>query len=151
MKEPVTAVRNPYAAPASRVGDTAPKLGFPVRVLRVLAFLGNAFLLGIPLLALFSKQPGNVGVYAVWASCLIVAVTGMMALAFRDRFSFWAALGASALGIALCAVLLVYMIWRGESEWWTVFIIAAPMLLNLFVVMLVRRGRGPSDDTMATR
>jgi hypothetical protein len=152
MKEPVTtAARNPYAAPSARVADTAPKLRFTVRALRVLAFLGSALLLTPPLLALFSKSPGNVGVYAVSGSCLVAAVTGAMALAFRDRFSYWAAMGANALGIALSAAILVYSLWRGDADWWSALIIALPMLLNLVAVILVRRGRGPSDDTMATR
>jgi hypothetical protein len=142
---------NPYAAPSARVGDTAPALGLAARVVRVLAFLGNAFLVILPLSLLFSSGRSDAGFLVIAGYCVTVAVTSSMALAFRDRFSFWAALAANVVGVLCAAVLLIYFAARGDSDWWAVFFLAAPTAVNLFAVMLVRRSRGPSDDTVASR
>jgi hypothetical protein len=74
-----------------------------------------------------------------------------MALAFRDRFSFWAGLSVNALSVLAGTGLLVYFAARGDSDWWTLLFLAVPAALNLFAVLLVRRSRGPSDDTLASR
>lgn len=142
---------NPYAAPSSGVGDTAPALGLAARVIRVLAFLGNAFLVILPLILFFSSRRSDAGFLFIAGYCATVAVTSTMALAFSDRFSFWAGLGANVVGVVFTAVLLIYFAARGDSDWWAVFFIAAPTVVNLFAVMLVRRSRGPSDDTVAAR
>jgi 1,4-dihydroxy-2-naphthoate octaprenyltransferase len=141
---------NPYAAPSARVGDTAPTLGLAARVVRVLALLGNAFLVVVPLLLFLSSRRADAGFFLIAGYCVTVAVTSTMALAFRDRFSFWAGLGANAVGVLFLAV-LIYFAARGDSDWWAVFFIAVPTAVNLFAVMLVRRSRGPSDDTVASR
>jgi hypothetical protein len=80
-----------------------------------------------------------------------VAVASAMALAFRDRFSFWAGVCVNALGLLLVAVLVVYLVAGGDSDWVTLFFLAVPAALNLLAILLVRRGRGPSDDTFAMR
>jgi hypothetical protein len=147
----MAAAGNPYAAPSARVGDSAPALGLAARVIRVLAFLGNAFLVILPLVLFFSSRRSDAGFLVIAGYCVTVAVTSAMALAFRDRFSFWAALGANVVGILSAAVLLIYFSARGDADGWAVFFIAAPAALNLLAVMLVRRSRGPSDDTVASR
>lgn len=85
------------------------------------------------------------------AYCVLVAVSSAMALAFRDRFSFWAGLSANALGLLLVAVLVAYLVAGGDSDWVPLFFLAVPTALNLLAILLVRRGRGPSDDTFAMR
>jgi hypothetical protein len=142
---------NPYAAPISRVGDTAPTLGLAARLIRVVAFLGNAFLLILPLILFFSSRRSDAGFFVIAGYCVTIAVTSTMALAFRDRFSFWAGLGANVVGILFSAFVLIYFAARGDSDGWAVFFIAAPTAVNLLAVMLVRRSRGPSDDTVAAR
>jgi MFS family permease len=142
---------NPYAAPSTRVGDTAPTLGLAARLIRVLAFLGNAFLVVVMIVLFFSSRRSNAGFLVIAGYCVTVAVASTMALAFRDRFSFWAGLGANVMGVVFSAVVLIYFAARGDSDWWAVFFIAAPTAVNLFAVMLVRRSRGPSDDTVASR
>jgi hypothetical protein len=142
---------NPYTAPSARVADTAPALGLAARAIRVLAFLGNAFLLLVPLALLFSSRRSDAGFFLIAGYCVTVAVTSTMALAFRDRFSFWAGLTANMVGVLFSAGVLIYFAARGDSEWLGVLFIAAPTAVNLFAVMLVRRSRGPSDDTVAAR
>ena len=142
---------NPYAAPSARVGDTAPALGLAARVVRVLAFLGNAFLVVVPLVLFFSSRRPDAGFFVIAGYCVTVAAASTMALAFRDRFSFWAGLGANVVGALFLAVVLVYFAARGYSDWWAVSFIAVPTALNLLAIMLVRRSRGPSDDTVASR
>ena len=142
---------NPYAAPSARVGDTAPTLGLAARVIRVLALLGNAFLVVVPLLLFFSSRRSDAGFLVIAGYCMTVAVSSTMALAFRDRFSFWAGLAANVVGVLFSAIVLIYFAARGDPDWWAVFFIAAPTALNLFAVMLVRSSRGPSDDTVASR
>jgi len=142
---------NPYAAPNARVGDTAPALGLAARGIRVLAFLGNAFLLLVPLVLFFSSRRSDAGFFIIAGYCVTVAVTSTMALAFRDRFSFWAGLSANVVGVLFSAGMLVYFAARGDSEWLGALFIAAPTAVNLFAVVLVRRSRGPSDDTVAAR
>jgi 1,4-dihydroxy-2-naphthoate octaprenyltransferase len=142
---------NPYAAPSARLGDTAPALGLAARLIRVLAFLGNAFLVVVTLVLFFSSGRSDAGFLVIAGYCVTVAVTSTMALAFRDRFSFWAGLGANVVGVLFSAVVLIYFSARGDSDWWTVLFIAAPTAVNLFAIMLVRRSRGPSDDTVASR
>src|SRR6185436_8149344 len=39
----------------------------------------------------------------------------------------------------------------GDSDWVPLFFLAVPTTLNLFAILLVRRARGPSDDTFAMR
>ena len=142
---------NPYAAPSASLSDTAPPLGLAARALRVLAFLGNAFLVAVPLLLFLSSRRANAGFFIITGYCLTIALASTMALAFRDRFSFWAGLGANVVGAVFLAVVLIYFAARGDPDWWAVFFLAAPTALNLFAVMLVRRSRGPSDDTVASR
>ena len=143
---------NPYAAPRTRVSDAAPKLGAAARTLRILAFLGNAFLLLLPLLLFFfSSRRLDAGFFILSAYCVTVAVASAMGLAFRDRFSFWAGLGVNAVGILFFASLFVYFAVRGDADWWPVLFLAGPTVLNLLAVLMVRRSRGPSDDTAAFR
>ena len=56
-----------------------------------------------------------------------------------------------ALGLALVAVLFVYLVASGDSDWMALFFLAVPTGLSLFAILLVRRARGPSDDTFAMR
>jgi 1,4-dihydroxy-2-naphthoate octaprenyltransferase len=133
------------------VGDAAPALGLAARAIRVLALLGNAFLVILPLSLFFSSRRSDAVFLVIAGYCATVAVTSTMALAFRDRFSFWAALGANVVGVLLAAVLLIYFAARGDADWWAVLFIAVPTALNLLAVLLVRRSRGPSDDTVASR
>jgi hypothetical protein len=142
---------NPYAAPATRVHDAAPRLGLAARATRALAFLGNAFLALVPLLLFFSTRRADTGFFIMSGYCVTVAVASTMALAFRDRFSFWAGLSINVLGLLFGAGLFAYLAAQGDSDGWTVLFIAAPAALNLLAVLLVRRSRGPSDDTVATR
>lgn len=142
---------NPYSAPSASVDDAAPALGLAARVIRVLAFLGNAFLGILPLLLFFSSRRPDAGFFIMAGYCVTVAVTSAMALAFRDRFSFWAALSANVVGVLFTALLLIYFAARGDSDWWVVLFLGAPTALNLLAVILVRRSRGPSDDTVASR
>ncbi|HEY1287348.1 MAG TPA: hypothetical protein VGF58_03420 [Burkholderiales bacterium] len=144
------AAENPYAAPKTSVSDAAPRLGIGARAARALAFLGNLFLLLLPLFFLVSNRTDTV--FLVMAGyCVTVAVASAMALAFRDRFSFWAGACVNALGLLLVAVLVVYLVASGDSDWVPLFFLAVPAALNLLAILLVRRGRGPSDDTFAMR
>jgi hypothetical protein len=142
---------NPYAAPKTTVSDAAPRLGVAARSARALAFIGDAFLLLLPLFFLLSNRRADTGFLAMAAYCVLVAVSSAMALAFRDRFSFWAGLSANALGLLLVAVLVAYLVAGGDSDWVPLFFLAVPTALNLLAILLVRRGRGPSDDTFAMR
>jgi hypothetical protein len=142
---------NPYTAPSARVSDAAPRLGLAARTMRVLALLGNAFLLLLPLLLFFSNRRPDLGFFIMSGYCVTVAVASIMALVFRDRFSFWPGLGVNVLGVLLIAALLVYLVARGDADSWAVLFLAGPTALNLLAVLLVRRSRGPSDDTVATR
>ena len=142
---------NPYAAPKVSVSDAAPRLGIGTRAARALAFAGNAFLLLLPLFFLFSNRRLDTGFFVMAGYCALVAAASTMALAFRDRFSFWAGLSVDALGLVLVAVLLVYLVASGDSDWVALFFLAGPTALSLFAIVLVRRGRGPSDDTVAAR
>ena len=142
---------NPYTAPKTRVSDAAPKLGFATRAARGLAFVGNAFLLLVPLLLYFSSRRSDAGFFIVSGYCVAVAVASTMALAFRDRFSFWAGLSVNALSVLAGGALLTYFATRGDSDWWALLFLAVPAAVNLLAVLLVRRSRGPSDDTLATR
>jgi hypothetical protein len=142
---------NPYAAPGARVYDSAPKLGLAARATRALAFLGNAFLVLVPLLLYFSARRADAGFFILSGYCLTVALASTMALAFRDRFSFWAGLSIDVLGVLFGAGLFAYLAALGDSDAWAVLFIAVPTALNLVAVLLVRRSRGPSDDTVATR
>ena len=91
------------------------------------------------------------GFFAMSGYCVTVAAASTMALAFRDRFSFWAGLSVNVLGLLLVAVLVVYLAVSGDSDWVALFFLAVPTALNLFAILLVRRARGPSDDTFAMR
>ena len=142
---------NPYAAPKVSVSDAAPRLGFGTRAARALAFLGNAFLLLLPLFFLLSNRRLDTGFFVMAGYCAPVAAASTMALAFRDRFSFWAGLSVDALCLVLVAVLLVYLVASGDSDWVALFFLAVPTALSLFAILLVRRARGPSDDTVASR
>lgn len=142
---------NPYAAPKRSVSDAAPRLGIGTRAARALAFVGNAFLLLLPLFFLISNRRLDMGFFVMTGYCAVVAAASTMALAFRDRFSFWAGLSVDALGLALLAALLVYLVASGDSDWVALFILAVPTALSLFAILLVRRARGPSDDTLAAR
>jgi len=142
---------NPYTAPKTRVADAAPKLGIATRTARALAFLGNAFLLLVPLLLYFSSRRSDAGIFILSGYCVTVAAASSMALAFRDRFSFWAGFSVNALSVLAGGALLVYFAARGDSDWWALLFLAVPAVLNLFAVLLVRRSRGPSDDTLASR
>jgi len=143
--------RNPYAAPSRSASDAGPRLGLGLRALRALAFLGNAFLVALPILALFSVGRANAGLFLLAGYCLGVAAASVMALAFHDRFSFWAGAAANVLGLLVCSVLLVYLAAQLDSDWWLLAVLAAPTLPNLLAIVLVRRARGPSDDTVASR
>ena len=142
---------NPYAPPSTRVSDPAGRLGRGVRFVRALAMLGNAFLVLLPLLVLFSSRRPEEGFFIITGYCVTVALASAMALAFRDRFSFWAALGVNLIGVLFAAALLSYFVAAGDPDWFAVGLIAAPAALNLVAVSLVRRSRGPSDDTVAAR
>jgi len=143
---------NPYAAPKmSAASDAAPRLGIGARAARALAFVGNAFLLLLPLFFLLSNRRLDTGFFVMGGYCVLVAAASTMALVFRDRFSFWAGLSVDALGLALVAVLLAYLVASGDSDWVALFILAVPTALSLFAILLVRRARGPSDDTFAMR
>jgi hypothetical protein len=143
---------NPYAAPkVSAASDAAPRLGVAARGARALAFLGNGFLLLLPLFFLLSNRRLDTGFFVMAGYCVLVAAASAMALAFRDRFSFWAGLSVDALGLLLIAILLVYLVASGDSDWVALLFLAAPTALSLFAILLVRRGRGPSDDTFAMR
>jgi hypothetical protein len=142
---------NPYAAPKVSVSDAAPGLGIGTRAARALAFVGNAFLLLLPLFFLFSNRRLDTGFFVMAGYCALVAAASTMALAFRDRFSFWAGLSVDALGLVLVAVLLAYLVASGDSDWVALFFLAVPTALSLFAILLVRRARGPSDDTVASR
>ena len=147
-----TTARNPYTAPPGKSkSDDGPKLGFGLRALRVVAFLGNAFLVALPVLAFLSVGRASSGLLMLAAYCLVVAAGSVMGLAFRDRFSFWAGAGVNVLGLLLCAVLLVHLGAKGDPDWWLLFLLAAPTLPSLLTILLVRRARGPSDDTVAAR
>jgi predicted permease len=142
---------NPYAAPKVSVSDAAPRLGVGTRAARALAFVGNAFLLLLPLFFLFSNRRLDTGFFVMAGYCAMVAAASTMALAFRDRFSFWAGLSVSALGLVLVAVLLVYLVASGDSDSVALLFLAVPTALSFFAILLVRRARGPSDDTVASR
>lgn len=142
---------NPYAAPKVSVSDAAPRLGIVTRAARALAFLGNTFLVLLPLFFLLSNRRLDVGFFAMSGYCVTVAAASAMALAFRDRFSFWAGLSVNVLGLLLVAVLVVYLAVSGDSDWVALFFLAVPTALNLLAILLVRRARGPSDDTFAMR
>jgi hypothetical protein len=142
---------NPYAAPKTSVSDAAPKLGIVTRTARALAFLGNAFLLLLPVLLFFSSRRSETSFYVISGYCLTVAIASIMALAFRDRFSFWAGLSVNALGALAAAGLFAYLMVGGDSDGWTLLFLAVPAALNLLAILLVRRSRGPSDDTYAMR
>ena len=143
---------NPYAAPSAQVRDTAPALGLAARAMRVLAFLGNAFLLLVPLmLFLFSSRGPDAGFFFIAGYCVTVAVPSTMALVFADRFSFWAGLCVNVVAVLFSAAVLSYFAVRGDADGWAVLFIAAPAAVNLLAVMLLRRSRGPSDDTVASR
>lgn len=144
-------VDNPYAAPKVSVSDAAPRLGVLTRAARALAFLGNAFLLLLPLFFLLSNRRLDMGFFVMSGYCVTVAAASTMALAFRDRFSFWAGLSANVLGLLLLAVLVIYLAAGGDSDWVALFFLAVPTALSLFAILLVRRARGPSDDTVASR
>ena len=143
---------NPYAAPRARVTDAAPPLSLAPRAMRVFAYLGNAFLALLPVVTFFygsRRQDTGFAILAFY--CVTVGVTSCMALAFRDRFSFWAAMCANVLAVVFAAVLLAYFIVRSEPDTWALALIAVPPALNLLAILLVRRSRGPSDDTLAAR
>ena len=59
---------NPYAAPKTRVSDAAPRFGVVTRAARALAFLGNAFLLLLPLVLYFSSRRSDTGFTPPFAS-----------------------------------------------------------------------------------
>src|ERR1051325_5385937 len=99
------AAENPYAAPKTSVSDAAPRLGIGARAARGLAFLGNVFLLLLPLFFLLSHRRPDTG----------------------------------------------FLVASGDSDWVALFFLAVPAALNLLAILLVRRGRGPSDDTFAMR
>ena len=143
--------RNPYAPPSAGVSDAARRLGGAVRAVRALALLGNAFLLFLPLSLFFSSRRPDEGFFIMTGYCVIVALASAMALAFRDRFSFWAALGANLVGVLFSGAMLAYLVAEGDPDWFALGLIATPAALNLLAVSLVRRSRGPSDDTVATR
>lgn len=145
------AAENPYAAPKTSVSDAAPRLGIGTRAARALAFLGNIFLLLLPLSFLLWNRRTDTGFLVMAGYCVMVAAASAMALAFRDRFSFWAGVCVNALGLLLVAVLVVYLVASGDSDWVALFFLAVPAALNLLAILLVRRGRGPSDDTFAMR
>jgi hypothetical protein len=143
---------NPYAAPKVNSGsDAAPRLGFVAQAARALAFVGNVFLLLLPLVFFLSNRRLDTGFFLMAGYCVLVAVASSMALAFRDRFSFWAGLSADTLGLLLLGVLLAYLVVSGDPDWLALFFLAVPTALSLFAILLVRRGRGPSDDTFAMR
>jgi hypothetical protein len=133
------------------VHDAAPRLGLTARATRALAFVGSALLVLVPLLLYFSTRRADSGFFIMSGYCLTVAVATTMALAFRDRFSFWAGLSINVLGVLSGAGLFAYLAAQGDPDAWTVLFIAAPAALNLVAVLLMRRARGPSDDTVATR
>ena len=83
--------------------------------------------------------------------CAMVAAASTMALAFRDRFSFWAGLSVDALGLALVAVLLVYLVASGDSDWVALFSWPVPTAPIPSAILPWRRARGPSDETAASR
>lgn len=139
---------NPYAAPAARLSESAPRLPFAVRAVRMLAFLGNAFLLALPLLLFSSTGRAHGGFLILCAYAAGIAAASVLGLAMRDRFSFWAAFGANAVGVLALAVF--HLSGRGADDW-TVVWLGLPAVLNLAAVLLVRRSRGPSDDTLAAR
>jgi hypothetical protein len=143
--------RNPYAPPAAGVSDPGRRLGGGVRLLRALAFLGNALLVLLPLTLFLSSRRTDEGFFIMTGYCVVVATASAMALAFRDRFSFWAALGANLVGVLSSGALLVYLAAEGDSDWPAILFIAVPAALNLLAVSFVRRSRGPSDDTVAAR
>ena len=132
------------------MSDAAPRLGIVTRAARALALIGDAFLLLLPLFFLVSRRP-DTGFLFMAAYCVMVAVASAMALAFRDRFSFWAGLSVNVLGLLLVASLVVYLVGGGDSDWAPLFLLAVPTALNFLAILLVRRGRGPSDDTFAMR
>jgi len=142
---------NPYAAPKVSVSDAAPRLGIGTRAARALALVGDVFLVLLPLFFLFSNRRLDAGFYVMAGYCVLVAAVSAMALSFRDRFSFWAGLSVNALGLALVAALVAYLVASGDSDWVPLFFLAVPTTLNLFAILLVRRARGPSDDTFAMR
>jgi predicted permease len=98
-----------------------------------------------------SNRRTDTGFLVMAGYCAMVAVASAMALAFRDRFSFWAGVCVNALGLLLVAVLVAYLVASGDSDWVALFFLAVPAALNLLAILLVRRGRGPSDDTFAMR
>ena len=108
-------------------------------------------LLFLPVVLFFSSRRSETGFLVLSGYCATVAIASIMALAFRDRFSFWAGLSVNALGVLAAAVLLAYLVVGGDSDWWTLLFLAVPAALNLLAVLLVRRSRGPSDDTFAMR
>ena len=64
--------------------------------------LGNAFLLLVPLVLFLSSRRSDAGFFIIAGYCVTVAVTSIMALAFRDRFSFWAGLCRGNRHCGLC-------------------------------------------------
>jgi len=143
---------NPYAAPRARISDAAPRLSLAARAMRLVAYLGNAFLALLPLVTFFyGSRRQDTGFAILAAYCVAVGVTSCMALAFRDRFSFWAAMCANVLALVFAVALLAYFIARSEPDGWALALVTVPPVLNLLAILLVRRSRGPSDDTLAAR
>ena len=69
---------NPYAAPRTSVSDAAPKLGLFTRAARALAFLGNAFLLFLPVVLFFSSRRSETGFLVLSGYCATVAIASIM-------------------------------------------------------------------------
>ena len=73
------------------------------------------------------------------------------AILAQDPMSRVACETLTTTGLVLVAVLLVYLVAAGDSDWVALFFLAVPTALSLFAILLVRRARGPSDDTVASR
>src|SRR5258705_2448588 len=75
---------NPYAAPKVSVSDAAPRLGIGTRAARALAFVGNAFLLLLPLFFLFSNRRLDTGFFFMAGYYGVVAAPHPHAHAFHE-------------------------------------------------------------------
>ena len=65
------AAENPYAAPKTSVSDAAPRFGIGTRAARALAFLGNVFLLLLPLFFLMSNRRTDTGFLVMAGLCAV--------------------------------------------------------------------------------
>lgn len=128
------------------------RLSFPLKLLRMLAMMGNGLLALMPVFYLLSNRSLDLSIFLISAYCFVLAGCSALALVSRaqKRPYVFGAIVLNALVVILFLFIVISVHMSGLRDFTAMFLLIMPVALNLAAVILVHMSQVRTMNSVAT-